>query len=67
MVQVSEVKEQTQPVEKNPENQEMLHVQDHNFLSMIEESEWSVCAFSSIFRKCKIIFQGTRHTMISQK
>ena len=67
MMQVFEVKEQMQPVEKNPENQETLHVQDRNFLSMIEEREWSLCAFSSIFRKRKVIFQGTRHTKIKWK
>lgn len=59
MMQIFEVKEQMQPVEKNPENQKRLHMQDSNFLSMIEERErkWSLCTFSSIFRKCKITFR----------
>ena len=67
MMQIFEVKEQMQPVEKNPENQKMLHVQDYNFLSMIEEIEWSLCAFSSIFRKHKIIFQGITHPEMKWK
>lgn len=52
MMQVFEIKEQMQPVEKNPENQDVLHVQVHNFLSMIEESHHYVLsqAFSANVR-----------------
>lgn len=67
MMQVYDVKEQMQLVEKNPEKQEVLHVQDRNFLSMMEGREWSLCPFSSICRKRKIAFRGTIHTKVKSK
>lgn len=63
MMQVFEVKEQIEPVEKKFDNQEMLHTQGINFLSMVEERVFSVHVL--LFRKCKVILQGIRHTKMN--
>lgn len=63
-MQVFEAKEQM-PVEKRFDNQEMLHTQDINFLSMVEERVFSVRVL--LFRKCKVILPGIRRTKIKWK
>lgn len=65
MMQVFEAKEQVHRVEKNFDNQEMLHTQGINFLNMVEERVFSVCVL--LFRKCKVIPQGTRRTKMKWK